>query len=398
MRLLFRSCLAIFFLLPHWGAAWATPACTDAQWPLWDDFQLHFIQESGRVLDASTEMNHSSSEGQSYGMFFALVAGDREMFDRLWGWTINNLGEGSLQSRLPAWIWGKADDGQWRILDTNSASDADLWFIYALLEAGRVWSEPEYTRQAHRLLALVESQELAELPALGWMLMPGKEGFIDSKAQTWRLNASYLPIPLLRRLAKESPMGPWQTVADNTVTMIKATAPHGLAPDWTTYQAKELSGSFIVDLQKGPIGSYDAIRTYLWAGITPPDDPLFAQILQLLDGMVAATRDQGMGMPPEKVDITTAEAIGQGPFGFSAALIPYFKAKGQALLLEQQRLRVGSMLRYSVLPETLAQGQPSYYDYVLSMFGMGWLDGMYHFRQDGTLSLSWENKCVATIG
>lgn len=395
----FLHLCAMALSLSYSAGAASAPACEAAQWPLWDDFQTHFIQDSGRVLDASTEKNHSSSEGQSYGMFFALAAGDRAAFDKLWSWTKDNLGGGSLESGLPAWIWGKAEDGAWRIIDANSASDADLWFVYALLEAGRLWNEPEYTRQAHSLLALVESHELVELPGLGLMLLPGKEGFVDEEARTWRLNPSYLPIPMLRRLAQESPEGPWRAIADNTVAMVKAVAPQGFAPDWTAYQAKEgQAASFIVDPDKGPVGSYDAIRNYLWAGMTSVEDPAFGTMLEALHGMVEATREAGKGTPPEKVDTQSGEVSGQGPFGFSAALIPYFKAKGQALLLERQTLRVRAMLRHSTLPESLAQGQPSYYDYVLSLFGLGWLDGLYRFRADGTLSLSWETQCGATTG
>src|SRR5690606_27070880 len=158
----------------------------------------------------STEMNHSSSEGQSYGMLFALVAGDRETFNRLWGWTVDNLGGGSPETGLPAWLWGKAKDGSWRVIDENSASDADLWFVYALLEAGRRWAEPDLTRQAHGLLGLMERHEIAAVPGFGLIVIPGQEGFIHPQEQTWQLNASYLPIPLLRRLAYESPQGPWQ--------------------------------------------------------------------------------------------------------------------------------------------------------------------------------------------
>jgi len=389
-----RLCLSLCML--HAGVASAASACKAADWPLWNDFQTYFVQDSGRVLDASTELNHSSSEGQSYGMFFALVAGDRPAFDRLWGWTIDNLMGGAVESELPAWIWGKADDGTWRVIDANSASDADLWFIYALLEAGRLWDEPRYTRQAHTLLALVESHELSELPGFGLMLMPGREGFIDSERQSWRLNPSYLPVPLLRRLAQASPDGPWQAIADRTAAMMQAVAPHGFAPDWTTYRIEGGKASFIVDPDKGPVGSYDAIRTYLWAGMTSPEDPLFATMLKALDGMVEATREPGKGVPPEKVDTSTGEAEGKGPFGFSSALAPYFKAKGQALLLEQQVLRARAMLRHSTLPQETAQQQPPYYDYVLSLFGLGWLDDMYRFRADGTLALLWEDECVAT--
>ncbi|MGS0759092.1 hypothetical protein ACVBEH_32545, partial [Roseateles sp. GG27B] len=43
---------------------------------------------------------------------------------------------------------------------------------------------------------------------------------------------SYLPLPLLRRFALESPEGPWDEIAANTVKMVKASAPKGFAPDW----------------------------------------------------------------------------------------------------------------------------------------------------------------------
>ncbi len=375
-------------------AAVAAPACGAADWPLWNDFRTHFIQDSGRVLDASTAMSHSSSEGQSYGMFFALVAGDRPTFDRLWDWAVNNLGGGDLSQRLPAWIWGKAQDGTWRVIDDNSASDANLWFVYALLEAGRLWQEPAYTRRALDMLALVESQEVADLPGLGYMLLPGRDWFSRPSERAWQLNASYLPLPVLRRLANERPQGPWGDIAENTAIMTEATAPHGFAPDWTRYQAKNNPPSFVVDTIKGPVGSYDAIRTYLWAGMTPSSDPLFSRMLHALDGMVGATRS-GNGVPPESVNTQTGEFTGRGPFGFSAALIPYFKAKGQELLFEQQKPWVRAMLHQST-SSTAAAGQPPYYDYVLSLFGIGWLDGLFRFRADGTLYLSWENECVVT--
>src|SRR5690606_28648804 len=99
---------------------------------------------------------------------------------------------------------------------------------------------------------------------------------------------------------------------------------------------------------------------------TAIDDPHFGTMLEALNGMVEVTRDHGKGVPPEKVDTQTGQPEGHPPFGFSAALIPYFKAKGQGVLLERQVMRVRAMLRHSVLPETLAKSEPSYYDYVLS--------------------------------
>src|SRR5690606_24694758 len=229
---------------------------------------------------------------------------------------------GDLSKRLPAWQWGLSDDGAWKALDKNSASDADLWFAYTLLEAGRLWKVAEYTRSGLAMLALVEVEEMVDLPGFGTMMLPGKTGF-DKDDKRWRLNPSYLPIPLLRRFELEAPSGPWTALAENTAKMLARTALHGLAPDWLAYRTgQEGETDFIDDPDKGPIGSYDAIRNYLWAGMTPMSDPLFGSLMQSLGGMVALTHDRGA--PPESVDTRTGAAKGEGPFGFSAALLPYF--------------------------------------------------------------------------
>lgn len=368
-------------------------ACPAQEWPLWKDFVAHFVQDSGRVLDASTALHHSSSEGQSYAMFFALVANDRPLFDKFWGWAVDNLSGGDASRRLPAWIWGQNSDGSWTVIDENSASDASLWFAYALLEAGRLWDEPVYTHHAHALLDLIEREEVADLPGLGAMLLPGRDWFESPEEQRWQLNASYLPLPVVRRLALARPEGPWNDIADNTRIMMEAITPHGFAPDWSAYTTASTRPEFISDPVKGPTGSYDAIRTYLWAGMTSPHDPYYSPMLTALDGMVGATRRGGM--PPEQVDVLTGDVSGQGPFGFSAALLPYFDANAESQLLQHHAGRVRHALQQSVEPEALAQGQPPYYDYMLSLFGMGWLDGMFRFQTDGTLLLSWEEECFA---
>ncbi|EPN64545.1 endo-1,4-D-glucanase, partial [Pseudomonas syringae pv. actinidiae ICMP 19079] len=86
----------------------------------------------------------------------------------------------------------------------GSASDADLWIIYALLEAARIWQHPAYRNDALALLNTVEARLVVNLPGLGKMLLPGPEGFVQPD-HSWRLNASYLPVPLLRRLSREEP-------------------------------------------------------------------------------------------------------------------------------------------------------------------------------------------------
>lgn len=376
------------------GAGAAGP-CMPGDWPLWQAFVAHFVQADGRVIDASTPQKHSSSEAQSYAMLFALLANDQPRFALLWRWSLANLFGGTVEGRLPAWLWGLAPDGGWRVLDQNSASDADLWFVYALAEAARLWNLPGHAREARALLATVESVEVSEVPGFGTMLRPGAEGFLQEGGRRWQFNPSYLPLPVLRRLATLSPRGPWSRIASNSDAMLRhITGPHGLAPDWTTYGADAQGGwTFTATPGKGTTGSYDAIRTYLWAGMTSPADPLAASTLQSLRGLAAILARTGT--LPESVDTATGTARGAAPFGFHAALLPYLESAGApAALVQAQKLHVAQALEGVVgrPADGLAQ-QPSYYDVVLSLFGQGWADRRYRFSRTGELLPRWTIAC-----
>lgn len=379
------------------AATWpGAPGCPGSSWALWETFKAHFLTSDGRVVDASSAQMHSSSEGQSYSMFFALVANDPKAFDTMWRWSVDNLLGGDIANNLPAWHWGLAEDGTWRVLDKNSASDADLWFVYSLMEAGRAWKRPDYIVDARTLLANIELRETASLPGLGKMLLPGEYSFAQANA-LWRLNPSYMPVPLVRRLEAISPTFGWHEVAANTVRMIQATSPKGFTPDWVAYQgASPAGGKFVVDPLKGDLGSYDAIRVYLWAGMTPGDDPFAPALQRAVSGLASATA--GATPPPEKVVTSTGATSGSGPFGFSAALLPYLKVTNDLKLLDLQRQRVETLQKLTLLPEILQSRRPPYYDYVLTLFSLGWIDRHYSFQRNGTLQLLWEEKCphVAT--
>ena len=94
--------------------------------------QPRFIDSQGRVIDHAGQ-DRTTTEGEAYAMFFALVAGDRSRFDKLVEWTENNLAQGDLTAHLPAWSWGKNADGSWRVIDANPAADADLWMALRTL-------------------------------------------------------------------------------------------------------------------------------------------------------------------------------------------------------------------------------------------------------------------------
>ena len=80
--------------------------------------------------------------------------------------------------------------------------------------------------------------------------------------------------------------------------------------------------------------------------------------------------------------------------GFSASLLPYLAAIKQTELLNKQLIRVKSMLVDSFLPQPVAVQSLPYYDYVLSLFGLGWLEGRYRLASNGNIYLPSEKLCA----
>ena len=375
---------ALFAVLFAQGAAAAS--CERPDWPQWQRFAASAIQADGRVLESSLKANHSTSEGQSYALFFALVANDPLTFGRIWQWSKSNLAQGDLGQHLPAWLWGQGSDGRWAIQDANAASDADLWFAYSLLEAARLWQQPTYAADARALLARIRADEVVDLPGLGPMLLPGPQGFALPE-RLWRLNPSYLPLFILRRLTLEEPKGPWPAMARQLPSLLERSSGRALAADWIGYRATAPNRGLVVDDPQGPpLGSYDAIRVYLWAGLTDPADPQAKPLLSALAGIIQATAT--LGVPPEKIDVRSGQAQGQGPAGFSAALVPLLRQQGHGWLADAQQRRAAA---------ALDADQPlRYYDQMLGLFGLGWSAGHYRFAADGRLQPSWKTPCPST--
>lgn len=354
--------------------------CSD--WRSYRTFVDSFVQADGRVIDYSTAVLQTTSEGQSYAMFFALVANDRATFDRLLEWTRANLAGGQFKAkdmRLPAWQWGKRPDGTWGVLDANPASDADLWLTYDLLQAGRLWHAPEYTGLAGALAAQIMQHEVTDLAGLGPMLLPGPQGFVNGDVV--RLNPSYLPLFLLRGLAHDLDDGAWTQLARNALRMVTATSPLGFAPDWAAWRA----GQFALDPKTGDIGSYDAIRVYLWAGLASASDPLAAPWLAAVRGM--SEHVIKTGAPPEKVAVTSGIGTGAEPLAYWGALAPYFAALGDTRSL---RLARDHLVALDNEPDVRGH---VYYDRVLGLFGTGAVDKRYRFDANGQLVPAWTEQC-----
>jgi endoglucanase len=353
-------------------------ASARCRWSFFEAYVEHFIS-SGRVIDDSAN-SITTSEGQSYALFFALVNGDRALFDELLAWTNDNLAGGQLGARLPAYKWGHRADGPWNVLDDNSAADSDLWLSYVLTEAGRLWRDESLSKLGRALAGQVITREVAMLPGLGAMLLPAPRGFVHRRS--YRLNPSYLPIQLLDGMEAEGVRGPWRELRVNALRLIAARARHGFVDDWVGYRAPR---GFSTDPTSGAIGSYDAIRVYLWAALSNAPDR--DALLNSLDGPKRHWRVHGY--VPERIDTIHPKSGRAGPVGFLAVLLPALRdpAAIDALTKAIERQRHGSLYGHP----------PRYYDQNLILFAQGALQGRYRFDSRGRLQPAWATQHCPTV-
>ena len=171
----------------------------------------------------------------------------------------------------------------------------------------------------------------------------------------------------------------WGELAANTRRLWLASSPKGFAPDWLLWTP---AGKPAADPQHGSAGDYDAIRVYLWVGMLAKDAVQRNELVAHYAPMAALTQRQGL--PPERADARSGEASGQGPVGFSAALLLLLAASPAhvaGLAAQRQRLR----------------DQPveakAYYSQVLVLFGQGWDEARYRFDPHGRLLPAWSAPC-----
>ncbi|REH40536.1 endoglucanase [Paraperlucidibaca baekdonensis] len=372
LALMLTSCA-----LAETGAPIASAPAPCASHPAWQAFAREFISADGRVIDASTEAMITTSEGQSYALFFALVNDDRARFKQLIDWTENNLAAGDLLARLPAWSWGRSANGQWRVLDSNAASDSDVWIAYSLLAAAERWSDARYRAMGLALATRIVALESVELANYGRVLLPGPSGFHPTE-NTWRLNPSYWPISVLRGLAEYTGDAAWQAMVHSSEALMRASAPKAVAPDW--FVLNSATGALTWPATDSPNeGAYNAIRVYLWLGMMPLVDPLSASLRSHFAPW--ATRALARGSVPERLSVRDGAVLSDyQPVGFAQAALPF-------LQLQAERHEVAGL---AAIEARAKQPREGYYNAVLSLFSELWRSQRFYFQRDGRLQLAAE--------
>ena len=380
-----RGCAAVLATLFTLGQT----GCKAEPWPQWDQYSQRFVNDEGRIIDR-TAQDRTTSEGEAYAMFFALVANDKPRFAKILNWTEANLAQGDLTLRLPAWNWGKTADGSWKIIDDNPAADADMWMAYSLMEAGRLWHNDRYAKLGSTMALRIAQQETVDIPGLGVSILPGLKGFHPSPS-LWVLNPSYLPPFLLTYFANAQPQGPWHQIIESLKIMLARGSGSGFVMDWVAAGDGVRPSLSPTQLATGktdglvPVGSYDAIRVYLWLGMTDPSTPGIRDLVHDTTGMSSYLK--ASVTPPLVVDVNGKIVNPDGRVGFSASVIPYLHLVGYRDQEKAQSDRLGAVKDDAT---GLYGRDATYYDQNLALFATGWSDQHFHFDRDGKLKVKWK--------
>jgi endoglucanase len=139
---------------------------------------------------------------------------------------------------------------------------------------------------------------------------------------------------------------------------------------------------FYFDKKVTDVGSYNAIRVYLWASMMADDAPYKKDLIEQFTPFVETIKNRGY--VPLNTYSQSGKSEDKGPVGFNAALLPLLASQNDnALVMSiQQKLMVDSSF-----------SQSRYYDSVLNLFGTSTLNKRFLISADGTLQPNWSSEC-----
>lgn len=218
----------------------------------YDFYKANFMTQDGRIMDPKQD-NVTTSEGQAYMLLRSLAMNDQSTFDTVYEWSKNNLQQ---DNKLFAWRWGKDASDNYKILDKNSASDADIDIALALIIAYEKWKDPKYLTAAKPIISSIWQNETKEINGQR-VLYPGT---IQSSGGKNEINPSYLSPYTFKVFKKYDTDNDWGRVVDSSYYFLKLASEStqtGLPPDWAVIQ----DGKLVLEEGRSNF-SYDAIRVF----------------------------------------------------------------------------------------------------------------------------------------
>jgi endoglucanase len=224
-----------------------------------------FIDDYGKVTD--DQSGYTTSEGQAYSMLRSLYTEDQQMFDKVYQWSKIHL-QTRPNDKLFSWKYG-LQNREYKVLDPQNATDADLDIAYALLRAGKKWKVETYKKEAIELINNIWSLRVVKHNNQ-FFLLPFNSNSYDGYEI---LNPSYFAPMYYKEFAKETDLTQnqqWLKLANDTYQQLQMIKENRiLYPDWIKYNItknKFETAQFFLNNSNSDNFSFDAIRIILRIG------------------------------------------------------------------------------------------------------------------------------------
>jgi endo-1,4-beta-D-glucanase Y len=220
----------------------------------WDTYKRTYIMADGNVIDPARGHGDTTSDGQGYAMLRAAWMRDAATFSRTFQWTEQHL---KRPDGLYSWLWTPAGGG--KVVDANTAADADQEIAFALVIGSQVFNDRRMLDRARQLLAAIREHERIDVED-GWFPAAGNWAVADRV-----VNLSYFVPYAYPYFARIDPGGRWDAATDTGYDLIlkalQIPSAH-LIPDFMTITAK--GEAALVPRRTGLSGDFssDAMRIY----------------------------------------------------------------------------------------------------------------------------------------
>jgi len=216
-------------------------------------YKSKFLTSDGRVIDPDKH-NITTSEGQSYILLQSLMFDDEKTFGRAYKWTKDNL---QRPDKLFSWLWGKGEKGEYKVLDYNSASDADVDIAFALVVANKKWHKQQYLKEAKGIITSIWDNEVRRVGD-HLVLMPGS---LQNKNAKIEINPSYFAPYAFKLFQKHDDLHDWSAVVDSSyyyLNQCMSKTSKKLPPNWFLIE----NGEIVLEDSERSDFSYDAVRVF----------------------------------------------------------------------------------------------------------------------------------------
>jgi endo-1,4-beta-D-glucanase Y len=213
-------------------------------------FLQRYVRSNGRVVRID-QGGDTVSEGQAYAMLLAVAIGDRATFNTVWKWSVRNLNE-------PDGLFASSWNGN--IVDSHSASDADLDIARALLLGSKKWNDPALAKASRHYAKAILANETVTV-AGQTILVAGPWA---TTAPYW-VDPSYFDPETFDLLLQETGDERWASIESSSEAVLESVTNNGtqLPPNWV-----QVDASGHASPSGGPAGGtanygYDAFRVLI---------------------------------------------------------------------------------------------------------------------------------------